>query len=101
MSDNATTLGAVIIGIPLGIMYGSLCASLSDHNFTFYSRFSGGLVVQCILYFRSARSRNTWRMSSVVSIGAISKAFHSEHTHNQGHHSDVWIEFDQYVLHFV
>jgi len=48
----------VIIGIPLGIM------------------FSGGLVVQCILYFRSARSRNTWRMSSVVIILIVLDLLH-------------------------
>ncbi|KAE9402395.1 hypothetical protein BT96DRAFT_991198 [Gymnopus androsaceus JB14] len=60
MSDDiATTLGAVIIGIPLGIM------------------FSGTLLVQCILYFRSVRPRDTWRMSSIVCTFLVLDTLHS------------------------
>ncbi|KAF9067890.1 hypothetical protein BDP27DRAFT_1328217 [Rhodocollybia butyracea] len=45
-----TTLGAVIIGFPLAAM------------------FSGLLIAQCIIYFRSVKPTDTWRMVCLVCV---------------------------------
>ncbi|KAE9401382.1 hypothetical protein BT96DRAFT_974806 [Gymnopus androsaceus JB14] len=53
------TLGAIIIGIPLAIM------------------FSGVLIVACIMYWRSTKPTDTWRMSCIVSSLLVLDLFHS------------------------
>ncbi|KAE9404733.1 hypothetical protein BT96DRAFT_916617 [Gymnopus androsaceus JB14] len=53
------TLGAMIIGIPLAIM------------------FSGVLIVQCIMYWRSPKPTDTWKMSCIVLSLLVLDLFHS------------------------
>ncbi|KAE9398615.1 hypothetical protein BT96DRAFT_1020034 [Gymnopus androsaceus JB14] len=54
-----TTLGAIILGVPLAIM------------------FSGVLFVECIIYWRSVKPTDTWRMSCIVFSLLILDMFHS------------------------
>ncbi|KAE9403005.1 hypothetical protein BT96DRAFT_1017246 [Gymnopus androsaceus JB14] len=54
-----TTLGAIILGVPLAIM------------------FSGALIVECIMYWRSVKPTDTWRMSCIVSSLLALDMFHS------------------------
>ncbi|KIK59987.1 hypothetical protein GYMLUDRAFT_44000 [Collybiopsis luxurians FD-317 M1] len=59
MATQATSLGAIIIGTPLALL------------------FTGVLIVQCIIYWKTARAGDTWRTETLVISLLLMDLLHS------------------------